>query len=330
MQTVSPFFEMNDFPMIRRGPLETLQVNLGYRCNQRCIHCHVNAGPERKEMMAYSTLELVITYLRSSDVKKLDLTGGAPELNPHFRDLVDGVRKMGIHVIDRCNLTILEEPKQEGLAEFLADHQVEIVASLPCYLKENVDRQRGNGVYDVSISALQKLNRLGYGQKGSKLVLNLVYNPSGPFLPPPQKVLEEDYRKQLEERYGIVFNHLFTITNMPINRFGNTLISSGEFFDYMRLLKEGHREPNLTSVMCHSLISVDWQGYVYDCDFNQMLGLPLYMEGRSRVTLSELAGMDLEGKPIVVREHCYGCTAGQGSSCAGALGKVSTKIEQRV
>jgi len=308
-----------DFPTVKRTHLETLQVNLGYQCNQQCGHCHVDAGPKRNEMMERSTVERVITYLRSSDVKKLDLTGGTPELNPHFSDLVDAARKIDVHVIDRCNLTILEEPEQEGLAEFLADHQVEITASLPCYLKKNVDRQRGNGVFDVSLRALQKLNQLGYGREGSALVLNIVCNPLGPFLPPPQKALEEDYRKQLGERYGIVFNHLFTFTNMPIHRFRKMLISNGELFHYMERLRLAHQDANLQSLMCRTLISVDWQGYVYDCDFNQMLGMPLSIDGKVRINLSELIGIELEGRPIMVSEHCFACTAGQGSSCSGAL-----------
>ena len=307
------------FPAIKRTHLETLQVNLGYRCNQQCVHCHVNAGSERKETMGLSTIELVISYLHSSDVKKLDLTGGAPELNPHFKKIVHEVRKMNIHVIDRCNLTILEQPEQEGLAEFLADHQVEIIASLPCYLKENVDRQRGNGVFEVSTHALQRLNQLGYGKENSELMLNLVYNPLGPFLPPPQKVLENDYRRQLMEHYGIVFHRLFTLTNMPIQRFANVLISDGEFFKYMERLREAHQDTNLSSIMCRTLISVDWQGYVYDCDFNQMAGLPLHLEGKSQVHLTDLMGKDLEGVPITLSDHCYGCTAGQGSSCTGAI-----------
>ena len=311
--------ETSDFPPIRRGRLEILQVNLGYRCNQRCTHCHINAGPNRKEMMQRQTVDLIFAYLSSSGTKKLDLTGGAPELNPHFRELVAGACRMGIHVIDRCNLTILEEPEQEDMGEFLAEHRVEVTASLPCYLQENVDRQRGNGVFQTSIHALQRLNQVGYGQKGSGLLLNLVYNPLGPFLPPPQKMLEEDYRKQLGERYGIVFNHLYTFANMPINRFGTMLVSDGEFFNYMKLLREAHRDDNLDFVMCRSLVSIDWQGYVYDCDFNQMLGLPLAMEGRTRLHLKELTGMNLEGFPIAVWDHCYGCTAGQGSSCGGAL-----------
>jgi len=314
-----PFSRVASLPAITRFLLETLQVNLGYRCNQRCSHCHVNAGPDRKEMMERSTVELVIHYLCSSGVKKLDLTGGAPELNPYFRHLVREARGMDVHVMDRCNLTVLEQPGQEELPEFLAAHKVEVIASMPCYLKENVDRQRGNGVYEASVRVLKKLNRLGYGQKDSGLILNLVYNPLGPFLPPPQKVLEEDYRRELDERYGIVFNHLYTIINMPINRFGNQLRSMGEFSNYMMLLRKAHREENLDAVMCRSLISVDWKGYVYDCDFNQMIGLSLSFRGTSRTHLSELMGIDLKGRSVWFWDHCYGCTAGQGSSCRGIL-----------
>ncbi len=313
------FSQITHFPTLRRGRLEILQVNLGYRCNQQCVHCHVNAGPNRQEMMERSTIDQVIDFLVTSDLRTLDLTGGAPELNPHFRYLIHIAREAGVYVIDRCNLTILKEAGQEGLGEFLADHQVEIIASLPCYLKENVDRQRGNGVFDTSICVLKKLNQLGYGQKDSNLLLNLVYNPLGPFLPPPQRTLEEEYRRQLGQCYGIVFNHLYTFINMPIQRFGNSLISEGKFESYMNLLREGHQEANLNSVMCRSLMSVDWQGYVYDCDFNQMLGIPLRVEGKPRIHLSGLKGVDLEGRPIMVWDHCYGCTTGQGSSCGGAL-----------
>ncbi len=314
-----PLSNVSEFPQIRRARLEVLQVNMGYLCNQQCIHCHVNAGPHRKEMMERRVIDLVISYLHSSGVKKLDLTGGAPELNPHFKELVRAARNVGVHVIDRCNLTILKEPEQESLAEFLSDQEVEVTASMPCYMEENVDRQRGKGAYQASIRGLQKLNQLGYGRKGSGLVLNLVYNPLGPFLPPPQKTLEEDYRKQLGERYGIVFDHLYTFTNMPINRFGMILVSNGGLSDYMKLLCEAHQDVNLDFVMCRSMINVDWRGYVYDCDFNQMLGLPLSIEGKSSIHLSELIGMDLEGLPVTVWNHCYGCTAGQGSSCGGAL-----------
>jgi radical SAM/Cys-rich protein len=307
------------FPAISRKRLETLQVNLGYKCNQSCVHCHVNAGPQRTELMSRETITDVLVFLQVSGIKILDVTGGAPELNPHFRDLVLRARQHGAHVIDRCNLTILEEPGQEGLAEFLAAQRVEVIASLPCYTEELVDRQRGKGVYQKSIRALQTLNRLGYAAPGSGLALNLVYNPQGPTLPPAQDKLEADYKRILREAHGVVFNELFTLANMPIQRFGSMLISKGQFGEYMDLLHRAHRPENLDSVMCRTLLSVDWQGYVYDCDFNQMLGLPLVVDGRKRVHLSELIGRDLSGNPIAVRDHCYGCTAGQGSSCGGAL-----------
>jgi radical SAM/Cys-rich protein len=314
-----PLMRRYGFPALRRTRLETLQVNLGYRCNQSCLHCHVNAGPTRTETMSRETVTDVIAFLGVSAVRRLDLTGGAPELNPHFRELVLRARELGVHVVDRCNLTILEEPGQEGLAEFLAHQQVEIIASLPCYLEENVDRQRGQGVFERSLRGIARLNALGYGAEGSGLELNLVYNPQGPSLPPAQEGLESEYKRVLAECHGIRFNRLYTLANMPIQRFGSTLVSKGRFDEYMALLKGAHREENLGAVMCRSLISVDWQGRVYDCDFNQMLGLPLAVEGSVDVRLSDLIGRDLGGNPIAVRDHCYGCTAGQGSSCGGAL-----------
>jgi len=314
-----PLMRQYGFPAIRRDRLETLQVNLGYRCNQSCLHCHVNAGPNRTEMMSRETITDVLAFVGVAGVRTLDLTGGAPELNPHFRELVLRARELGARLIDRCNLTILEEPGQEGLAEFLAGQQVEVIASLPCYQEENVDQQRGKGVFERSLRGLARLNALGYGRPGSGLVLNLVYNPQGPTLPPAQEALEADYKRVLAERYGVVFNRLYTLANMPIQRFGSTLVSKGRFDEYMALLRGAHREENLSGVMCRSLLSVDWQGTVYDCDFNQMLGLPLVVDGRPRTQLSELIGRDLAGNAIVVRDHCYGCTAGQGSSCGGAL-----------
>lgn len=315
-----PLLEQTDFPAIRRGALETLQVNLGYRCNQQCLHCHVNAGPKRTEVMARENIDAIIDYLRATPaIRQLDLTGGAPELNPHFRHLVETATGLGVHVMDRCNLTIIEEPGQESLAEFLATHDVEVIASLPCYLEDNVDKQRGKGVFSSSLKALKKLNQLGYGREGSGLRLNLVYNPQGPSLPPAQGPLEAAYKKHLGEHYGLVFNRLFTLANMPIARFGSMLISKGQFNEYITLLRNAYAADNLKSVMCRSLLSVDWQGYVYDCDFNQMLGLPMLVAGRPRTHLSQLKGQSVDGNPIVVREHCYGCTAGQGSSCGGAL-----------
>lgn len=319
MHAVFPLLQQTAFPRIRRGALETLQVNLGYRCNQACLHCHVNAGPNRKEMMDAETVELVLEVAGARGVSTLDLTGGAPELNPHFRRLVTDARSRGIKVIDRCNLTILSEPGQEGLARFLAEQRVEVVASLPCYSADNVDRQRGDGVFGKSIDGLQQLNALGYGQPGSGLVLNLVYNPQGPSLPPAQGPLEAAYKRELMEHFGVVFNGLFTLANMPIQRFGSTLISKGQFGDYMQLLKDNYQSANLGQVMCRSMVSVDYQGDLYDCDFNQMLALPLKAGGRERPHLRDLLVEDVRGGAIAVADHCYGCTAGQGSSCGGAL-----------
>jgi radical SAM/Cys-rich protein len=269
--------------------------------------------------MTSETIDDVIAFLERSQIKHLDLTGGAPELNPGFRRLVLAARALGVEVLDRCNLSILFEPGQEGLAEFLAENKVEVIASLPCYLQENVDGQRGKGVYQTSIKALQRLNELGYGQPGSSLRINLVYNPTGPYLPPPQQQLELDYKRELYEQYGIVFNSLYTLANMPIQRFGSTLISKGEFDSYMALLKSSHKMENCQQVMCRNTLSVNWLGYLYDCDFNQMLDLPLQMNGRPRTHLSEVKLEDFQGLPIVIADHCYGCTAGQGSSCGGAL-----------
>jgi radical SAM/Cys-rich protein len=315
MHATLPLMRRYGFPAVRRARLETLQVNLGYKCNQSCVHCHVNAGPSRTEMMAPETVTEVLAFLQASAVKTLDITGGAPELHPQFRHLVARARALGKHVIDRCNLTILEEPGQEDLALFLKANEVEIIASLPCYTEELVDRQRGKGVYEKSLNALRRLNAQGYG---AELALNLVYNPQGPALPPAQEKLEQDYKRRLGE-LGIVFNRLYTLANMPIQRFGSTLVSKGEFDSYMELLSRSHRPENLEAVMCRTLVSVDWQGYVYDCDFNQMLGLPLALDGKRRLRLADLVGRDLSGNPIAVRDHCYGCTAGQGSSCGGAL-----------
>jgi radical SAM/Cys-rich protein len=319
MRDTWPLLEQIAFPPIRRGRLDTLQVNVGYRCNQSCVHCHVNAGPSRTEEMTAEVVDVVLAFLARRRISTLDITGGAPELNPHFRALVHAARDMGVRVVDRCNLTILEVPGQEDLAGFLAREQAEIVASMPCYLEDNVDRQRGKGVFDGSIRGLQKLNASGYGQEASGLVLNLVYNPQGPCLPPPQSALEADYKRILGERYGVVFNRLYTLANMPIQRFGAILIAKGEFGRYLDLLQHAHLDANLDHVMCRNLVSVDWQGYVYDCDFNQMLELPLQLGTRERVHLSDLLDTEIEGRPIRVAGHCYGCTAGQGSSCGGAL-----------
>lgn len=319
MHATFPLLQITDFPPIHRATLTTLQVNLGYLCNQTCIHCHVDAGPKRTELMDEDTVAQVLAFLRAQpQVRTLDLTGGAPEMNPHFRYLVEEATALGVRVIDRCNLTILEEPGYADLAEFLAARQVEITASLPCYLEDNVNRQRGRGVFQASIRALHRLNALGYGRDGSGLILNLVYNPQGPVLPPSQQNLEAAYHDHLGE-LGIVFNHLYTITNMPIARFGSTLVSKGQFHDYMHLLRAAYRPENHDTVMCRSLISVDWQGYVHDCDFNQMLNMPLGAGGQQRTHLVDLLTKDLQNEPIAIADHCYGCTAGQGSSCGGAL-----------
>jgi radical SAM/Cys-rich protein len=319
MRPTLPLLVQTDFPALRRDALHTLQVNLGYRCNQSCVHCHVNAGPNRTEMMDEATVQEVLAVLQARELKTLDLTGGAPELNPHFRMLVKAARALGVRVIDRCNLTILSEPGQEGLAEFLAEQGVEVTASLPCYSPSNVDRQRGDGVFERSIAGLRALNALGYGQEGSPLALNLVYNPQGPVLPPAQGPLEADYKRELWQHFGIRFNQLFAITNMPVQRFGSTLLSKGSFDAYMRLLKDAYRDENLQTVMCRTLVSVDWQGYLHDCDFNQMLGLPAALGTAPRPHLRDLLTTDARGTSIRVADHCYGCTAGQGSSCGGAL-----------
>ena len=318
MRQTLPHLDQIGFPAIRRGALTTLQINIGLKCNQQCVHCHVNAGPRRKEMMSPETIAAIKAFIATKSVKILDITGGAPELHPRFRELVSHARRQGLEVIDRCNLTILEEPGMAGLAEFLAANRVEITASLPCYEAGNVDRQRGNGVFARSIRALQRLNAAGYGEDATGLILNLVFNPQGPALPPPQTELEQAYKKALKQQFKITFNRLYTLCNMPIQRFGSMLISNNQLPGYMRLLHQAHREENLENVMCRTLISVDWQGNVYDCDFNQMLGLHLN-DSRRPVHISELADRALAGEAIAVRDHCYGCTAGQGSSCGGAL-----------
>jgi len=309
-----------DFPALKRSRLDTLQVNLGYKCNQSCLHCHVNAGPNRTEMMDETTAALVLDVLRVRGAGTLDLTGGAPELSPHFRTLVQGARALGVKVIDRCNLTILSEPGHEDLAAFLAAQGVEVVASMPCYSVANVDRQRGEGVFDRSIAGLRALNALGYGRPGGSRVLNLVYNPQGAVLPPPQGPLEADYKRELAAHFGIHFNQLFALTNMPIQRFGSTLVSKGTFGSYLQLLKGAYQPQNLATVMCRNLVSVDYQGDLYDCDFNQMLGLRARIGSAARPHLRDLLHTDAAHTAIRVADHCYGCTAGQGSSCGGALG----------
>jgi radical SAM/Cys-rich protein len=317
MHATLPLLQDTDFPSLRRRALKTLQVNLGYRCNQTCVHCHVNAGPTRREMMDEATCDLVIQVLRECRLGALDITGGAPELHPAFRTLVKAATQLGVKVMDRCNLTILFEPGQEGLADFLATQRVDVIASLPCYSSKNVDQQRGEGVFDKSIAALRTLNALGYGRPGSGLTLDLVYNPLGPSLPPAQAALEQDYRRELFKHFGVTFNQLYTLANMPIQRFGSTLISKGQFSDYVRLLKENFAAANLEQVMCRDLISVGWRGDLFDCDFNQQLGLRRSEQHGAH--LRDLLRRSIEGDPIIVADHCYGCTAGQGSSCGGAL-----------
>jgi radical SAM/Cys-rich protein len=308
-----------DFPDLRRQSVTTLQVNLGYRCNLSCVHCHVNAGPSRTEEMSGATVDTLLRLIDVLSPTTLDLTGGAPEMNPHFKRLVVAARERDMEVIDRCNLTILFEPEQAGLAEFLAEQGVTVSASLPCYQEQNVELQRGKGVYADSIRALQCLNELGYG-RDPRLQLHLVYNPVGPVLPPPQQSLEADYKRELAAQHGVIFNELLTITNMPIARFGAVLLANDEYTAYMRLLRENFSADNLETVMCRHLVSVDWQGFLYDCDFNQMLAMPVIGSDR-RLHLDDLLDDPelLQHRAIVTGEHCYGCTAGQGSSCGGAL-----------
>ncbi|MDH5594028.1 MAG: arsenosugar biosynthesis radical SAM protein ArsS [Gammaproteobacteria bacterium] len=318
MRATLPYLESTDFPDIKRSSINTLQINIGYLCNQSCLHCHVNAGPRRTEVMNKETIDQVLAFIDREGVKNIDITGGAPELNPHFRYLVKEAFAMGLRIINRCNLTVLLEPGQEDTIDFLARHKVEIIASLPCYLKDNVDNQRGEGVYDKSISALKKLNQAGYGKKDTGLILDFMFNPVGPVLPPEQASLEQDYKRELKQNHDIEFNRLYTLVNMPIQRFGSTLISKGKFSEYMDLLKLSHRENNIDSVMCRSLVSIDWQGYLYDCDFNQMLGMPINV----RNTPAHISNIDIENlkdSTISIGDHCYGCTAGNGSSCGGAF-----------
>ncbi|MCP3689464.1 MAG: radical SAM/Cys-rich domain protein [Gammaproteobacteria bacterium] len=320
MRDTWPLLKHTDFPAIKRKTPEILQVNMGYLCNQSCLHCHVAAGPKRKELMARENIEYLLEVLALPDIHTLDLTGGAPEMNPLFKDLVKASQEHDVKVIDRCNLTILLEPGFGDMAAFLAENKVQIVASLPCYLQENVDGQRGKGVYKKSIAALKALNELGYGKQDSDLNLTLVYNPTGPYLPPSQKELQVDYQRFMQDEFGIVFNQLFTITNMPIARFGSTLLSKGEFEGYMNLLKNAFSVANLQNLMCINQLSVDWRGYVYDCDFNQMLNMNIENPAnRLPLHIRDVLDTDMENLPIRIADHCYGCTAGQGSSCGGAF-----------
>jgi radical SAM/Cys-rich protein len=290
-------------------------VNLGYKCNQSCLHCHVNASPKRTEMMNKDTIDEVINFSYQNNIETVDLTGGAPEMNQYFEYMIKKLREKDINIIDRCNLTILEEKGMLKMVDFLAEHEVEIVASLPCYKDTNVDAQRGKGVFTKSIKALQRLNKKGYGLN-KKLMLNLVYNPQGPELPPKQSELELEYKSYLLENYNIIFNNLFTITNMPINRFGSMLVSKKKFHSYMDLLKSTFSQTAKDNVMCRNLLSIDYEGYVYDCDFNQMLGIDM---SNKKTHITDIKKDGLVNKIIATGDHCYGCTAGSGSSCGGVI-----------
>ncbi len=329
----------SDGQTLSRRAIKTLQINVGKMCNLACHHCHVEAGPGRTEIMTWETMEQIIGWLKQYKdelgIQTVDLTGGAPEMNPHFKELVIAVRELGLHVIDRCNLTILLDPGYEDMAGFLAEHRVEVSASLPCYLEDNVDKQRGKGVFDGSVKVLQQLNALGYGQEGTGLRLDLVYNPIDYGLPPAQAPLEADYKKHLHEHFGIVFNTLWTITNMPIKRFEHALKRDGAYAGYMTQLVDAHNCANVDGVMCRDLVSIGWRGSVYDCDFNQMLQMPIdgngtgvdsggsveehVVEAESR-KLWDYTPDELIGRSIQTGSHCFGCTAGAGSSCTGALG----------
>jgi radical SAM/Cys-rich protein len=315
MHKIYPLIKDTDFPQITRLSLKTLQVNLGYKCNQSCLHCHVNASPKRTEMMNKHTIDEVINFSYQNNVGTVDLTGGAPEMNQYFEYMIKKLREKNIHIIDRCNLTILQEKGMSKMIDFLAEHEVEIVASLPCYKDINVDAQRGKGVFTKSIKALQRLNKKGYGLN-KKLMLNLIYNPQGPELPPKQSELELEYKSYLLENYNIIFNKLFTITNMPINRFGSMLVSKKKFHSYMDLLKSTFSQTAKENVMCRNLLSIDYEGYVYDCDFNQMLGIDM---SNKKTHITDIKKDGLVNKIIATGDHCYGCTAGSGSSCGGVI-----------
>ena len=315
MHDVYPLLEKTNFPSIFRDKLHTLQINLGYKCNQSCLHCHVNAGPKRKEMMDIVTIDHILHFIKKSNIKNIDLTGGAPELNDNFKYLITKAKELNCHIIDRCNLTIMLEPNKEYLFELFRENNIEVVASLPCYQENNVNKQRGKGVFKKSIEVIQKLNLLGYGTNNN-LKINLVYNPQGPFLPPQQGVLEKKYKSILKKDYNIVFNNLYTITNMPIARFGSALVSENKFSSYMDLLKDSFNKDALKNLMCKTLISIDYKGYVYDCDFNQMLNINT--NGIRKTHITDLQN-DIMSKKINTADHCYGCTAGSGSSCGGIL-----------
>ena len=304
---------------LRKRKVDVLQINMGKYCNQVCMHCHVEAGPSRTEMMTRETVEAILHFLERSAIPTVDITGGAPELNPHFHGLVSACVRLQRHVMDRCNLTVFFAPGKEYLAEFLRQNRVELICSLPCYTEANVDRQRGKGTFELSIRALQMLNRLGYGQPETGLQLNLVYIPLGASLPPAQEVLEQDYKCRLYEDHGIVFTHLYCLTNMPIARFERFLRARGQYDQYLELLAAAFSIATIDRLMCRDLLSVGWDGLVYDCDFNQMLDLPLRDAEGSPLRIWELSAAMVEAQHILVGDHCYACTAGAGSSCGGAL-----------
>jgi radical SAM/Cys-rich protein len=302
---------------LRATGITVFQINVGKLCNQTCAHCHVDAGPDRKEIMTRETAELCIRALERTDIPIVDITGGAPELNPNFRWLVEQARGRGRHVMDRCNLTVLLLPAQAGLAEFLARHQVEVIASLPYFRAAQTDAQRGLGVFDKSIEALRRLNDLGYGREGSGLLLNLIYNPVGAFLPPKQAAIEIQFKRELERQHGIVFNQLYTITNMPISRFLEFLLATGNYEGYMERLVNAFNPAAAAGVMCRYTISIGWEGTLYDCDFNQMLELPIGFGAPRHIRDFDPARLDT--RRIVTGNHCYGCTAGSGSTCGGSI-----------
>ena len=302
-----------------RRRIDVLQINMGKYCNLACIHCHVESGPNRTELMSRETVDAVLRFLGRTNIPTVDITGGAPELNPTFDYLVESAVGLGRHVMDRCNLTVIFEPGKDYLPEFFKRHRVELVCSLPCYSEENVDRQRGKGTFELSIRALQIFNELGYGQSESGLVLNLVYNPVGPHLPPPQDQLEQDYKRILKEKFGIIFNRLYCLSNMPITRYATHLKLRGEYEQYIELLESSFNASTLDQVMCRNLISIGWEGTIYDCDFNQMLDLPIRDADGKALNISTLSVDQVQHLPVTVGDHCYACTAGSGSSCGGAL-----------
>ena len=316
---MQPFIQRLNGNRLSRQAIDVLQVNMGKYCNQACIHCHVESGPTRTEMMNRDTVNAVLRFLAGTNIPTVDITGGAPELNPNFDHLLESAAGLGRHVMDRCNLTVIFEAGKDYLPDFFKRHRVEVVCSLPCYSEENVDRQRGKGTFDLSIRALKLLNKLGYGQAGSDLVLNLVYNPVGSHLPPPQEKLEQDYRRELREKFGIEFNRLYCLSNMPITRYETHLKLHGEYDEYMKLLESNFNPATLEQVMCRNLISVGWEGSIYDCDFNQMLDLPIRDADGKALNIVSLSTRQLLDEPIAVGNHCYACTAGSGSSCGGAL-----------